>query len=266
MKTIVFSDVHLDVDEAARPQMNRFVAFLRSIDPRDTERVVVLGDLFDFWFEYRHVAFSGYFDVVRAFADLHDQGVELYFVCGNHDFWAGRFLRDQIGFHIERDRLQLTVNGARALFVHGDGINKRDVGYRAYKWVAQARPVVWLFGLLHPDWAMAIAQRVSRTSRRMTKSDDVSKGSEVGPIGEFARASLAAGDADVVMCGHTHHPVREEHPTPDGTGIYVNCGDWLWHQSYVVWDDAGVRLERYLHEAADPVAQPETQGAVHQAE
>jgi UDP-2,3-diacylglucosamine hydrolase len=247
MKTVIFSDVHLNVAEDGRDLMGDLAAFLRRIDPGETERIVILGDLFDFWFEYKHVIFSGYFDVLRAFADLADAGVEIDFVIGNHDFWAGRFLTQHLRFKIH-EQLTLELGGRRVLFVHGDGINPRDVGYRIYKRIARARIVVRLFGLIHPDWAMGIAQGVARGSRRLKRVDDLSKGAEVKPLQEYAKRALREGKADVVMCGHSHYPVREEHPTPNGTGLYINTGDWLFHKSYVVWDGEDFHQRSFVAE------------------
>ncbi len=263
MKTLVVSDVHLTVAADGHERMAAFVRFLRTIDPAEFNRIIILGDLFDFWFEYQHVIYSGYFDVLRVLADLRDGGVQFYFVCGNHDFWAGRFLRDDLGFSIHPDRLTLTFGDKAVLFIHGDGINPRDTGYRIYKRIARARCVVWLFGLLHPDWAMALARAISRGSRRLTQSPDLSKGSEVQPLRDFARRTLEAGDADVVMCGHCHQPVREEYPGPHGAGLYINTGDWLFHRSYVVWDGDAFRLESLGGEAAgEPVAAEGTQRTI----
>lgn len=236
MKTLVLSDVHLTVTPDGRERMDNFVSFLRSIEPAEVERIVILGDLFDFWFEYRYVIFSGYFDVLCALAELRDAGVEFHFVCGNHDFWAGRFLEDRLDFTIHREPVTLEWDGRRVLLAHGDGLNPRDWGYRLFKRVARARLVVWLFRLLHPDWAMTIAQRVSRSSRYLFRERDLSKGSEVGPLRRFALNALSEGRADVVMCGHSHFPVKEEYPTPGGTGLYINTGDWIFHRSYIEWD------------------------------
>jgi UDP-2,3-diacylglucosamine hydrolase len=246
MRTLVFSDVHLDVTERGREPMARFVAFLRSIDTGTVNRVIVLGDLFDFWFEYRHVVFSGYFDVLRAFADLRDAGIELHFFCGNHDFWAGRFLRDELGFAIHTEPTTLPFGEQSVLLYHGDGLNPSDVGYRIYKRVARTRLARWLFGQLHPDRAMGLALRVSRTSRRATEAPTPAAGPEVEALQAHAQRLLAAGEADVVMLGHSHHPVRKEFPTPNGTGLYFNTGDWIWHQSYVEWSGG----EFLLREAA----------------
>jgi UDP-2,3-diacylglucosamine hydrolase len=255
MKALIFSDVHLNVAADGRERMSDFAAFLRRIDPEETRRIVILGDLFDFWFEYRHVIFSGYFDVLRAFAALRDAGVEMHFVCGNHDFWAGRFIEEHLGFATHHETLMLDFAGRRVLFVHGDGINPHDVGYRIYKRIARMPLVVWLFRLLHPDWAMGLAQGVSRGSRRLKQSDDLSQGSEVAPLRAFARQTLAEGRADVVMCGHSHYPVREELPTPEGHGLYINTGDWLFHRSFVEWDGADFRMRSAGAESArEPVA------------
>lgn len=234
--TLLFSDVHLQVAERDRESVQEFVAFLRWIAPSRVDRVIILGDLFDFWFEYRHVVFSGYFDVLRAFADLRDAGVEFHFICGNHDFWAGRFLEQQLGFRIHRHDATFDFGPQKVLLAHGDGLNTRDIGYLVYKRIAQFKPVVWLFGLLHPDWAMGLARLVSRHSRGAYRDTDPTKGGEIEPIRAFARKSLAEGKADVVVCGHAHSPTKETHPTPNGTGLYLNTGDWLHHRSYIEWD------------------------------
>jgi UDP-2,3-diacylglucosamine hydrolase len=166
-------------------------------------------------------------------------------VCGNHDFWAGRFLRDHLDFSIHEGTVTLEFGERRALFVHGDGINPEDRKYRIYKKVARAPFVVWLFSLIHPDWAMGIAQFVSRGSRRAFAKKDLSQGTEVKPLQQFAQRTLARGEADVVCCGHSHYPVMEEHPTPSGMGMYINTGDWLYHRTYVVWDGATFEMLRY---------------------
>jgi len=265
MRTVYLSDAHLSVAPGGRDTMDAFVAFLRRLDPADVARVVVLGDLFDFWFEYKHVVFSGYFDVLRAFADLRDAGVELHFVCGNHDFWAGRFLETQIGFTVHLEPVTLEIDGRRVHLAHGDGINPDDWRYRAYKRVARWGGAVRLFRLLHPDWAMAIAQRVSRGSRQLFSPSDPGKSAEIGPLRAYAERRLAAGDADVVVCAHCHYPERMEFATPGGTGLYLNTGDWMWHRSYVVSEGVDFRLASARSAAlAEPVSSQETQAAEQQ--
>lgn len=243
MNTLIFSDVHLDASDTSAH--SEFIHFLRTIDPAITRRIVILGDLFDFWFEYRHVIFSGYFHVLRALADLRDQGVEFHLVCGNHDFWAGAFLRESLGMEIHPAPVEMDFGPRRALLVHGDGINPQDWSYRLYKRLARARPVVWLFGLLHPDWAMGIARGVSHGSRALTHVEDRATGPEVTAQRAFAQDVLSRGEVDTVICGHTHFPLLETHAGPHGEGLYINTGDWLHHRTYVIWDGATFSLHTY---------------------
>lgn len=232
-KTLIVSDAHLKVAEPERTR--EFARFLRAFNPAEFRRVICLGDLFDFWFEYRHVVFSDYFEVLRAFADMHDAGVELHLVCGNHDFWAGRFLREALGIqiHLEAD---VPFGDRRARLIHGDGINPNDWKYRLYKRIARNPFVVWAFRLIHPDWAMSIARAVSHGSRTLYGNEDPAQGPEARSLREYARRVLERGEAQIVLCGHSHAATIEEFPTPQGMGVYVNPGDWLHRRAYAVWD------------------------------
>lgn len=238
MKTAVFSDAHLDAAPSGHQRRREFTQFLHELGSREFRRIVVLGDLFDFWYEYEHVVFSGYFDVLRAFADLRDADIELHLLCGNHDFWAGRFLKDELGFTVYPDAAEMLFGEQRALLVHGDGLNPADRAYRVYKRIARSRWAQWVFGCLHPDRAMRIARAVSHGSRQMSLQQEPAKGAEACALEAFARDALAAGRADVIMCGHAHAPLRKEFPTPTGTGLYFNTGDWMYHRSRVEWDPA----------------------------
>lgn len=256
MKTLIFADVHLEVGPSGEKTLREFTEFLRQIDPEEFECTVILGDLFDFWFEYKHVVFSAYFDVLRAFADLHERGMAFHLICGNHDFWAGKFLEQHLGFTIHHDSYACVLGDKRVLFVHGDGTNPSDYGYRAFKYIARAPWAARLFRILHPDWAMGLAQRVSHSSRRLLSPDDPSDSSEVAAMRKFAEGLLAAGDADVVFCGHTHHPVEEEFPTPNGMGLYINTGDWMHRRTYLEWDGQEFHRKYYGVEDARETGGP----------
>jgi len=104
MKTLILADVHLKVSDSGAKTRTEFTRFLENIDPSEFERIILLGDLFDFWFEYKQVLFSGYFEVLSALHGLSKAGVKLDLVCGNHDFWAGRFLRDHLDISIHPDK------------------------------------------------------------------------------------------------------------------------------------------------------------------
>ena len=234
-KTLIFSDVHLKVSDADREQQASFVSFLRSISGDEYDRVICLGDLFDFWFEYRHAIFSDYFDVLCVLAELRDAGIELHLVCGNHDFWAGRFLHDTLKMNIHQDSVTLPFGEERVHLVHGDGINPHDWKYHLYKRFARNRLLVGAFRLIHPDWAMAIARGVSHSSRTLKQTEDRGTGAEATSIASCAEGILGRGEAEVVVCGHSHFQVRAEYATPGGTGLYINVGDWHENRAYVVW-------------------------------
>lgn len=244
MKTLIVSDVHLQVGTKGADRRDAFVAFLRGIDPSEYRRLIVLGDLFDFWFEYRHVIFSGYFEVLRAFAELRDAGVDLHLVCGNHDFWAGRFLEDELAFSVHQDELRLDEQGMRVRFFHGDGLNPDDWQYRLYKRFARAAPVVWAFRQLHPDLAMGVANFIANGSRALKHNKDLSKGPEVAALRDFAVRTVESDNADVVVCGHSHYPVKEEIQSNGRSGLYLNSGDWLFHKTVIEWDGADFELKQ----------------------
>ena len=237
-KTLIFSDVHLKVSPHDRERHQEFIHFLKGFSPEEYDRVIRLGDLFDFWFEYRHVIFSGYFDVLRAFADMRDAGMELHLICGNHDFWGGRFLHDDLGFHIHPNSVALSLGERKAHFIHGDGLNPTDKSYRAYKKFARNPFVVGAFRFIHPDWAMKIAQGVSHGSRTYLGQDDPTEGPEAKALKTYGERKLDEGTVDAVLCGHAHAPLYHPH----GDGVYINTGDWLQHRSYVTWDEAGFHL------------------------
>lgn len=251
MKTLVFADVHLKGYGEDAATLNEFVAFLRGIDPEEFSRVVMLGDLFDFWFEYRHVIFAEYFEVLRALADLRDAGVELHLVCGNHDFWAGRFLREELGIHVHPDRFLLDAHDKRVLFVHGDGVNPRDWSYRLYKRFARWPIVVGLFRMLHPDFAMTVARRVSRASRRRF-DEHFDNEPEIRAVREHGRRCIERGEADIVISGHTHAVDDVTWDMEGRTGRYLNTGDWMIRRCYLVWDGAEFTPMRYEAPAGHP--------------
>lgn len=243
-KTLLFSDVHLKVTPDDRPRHREFIEFLHRFSPGEFDTFICLGDLFDFWFEYRSVIFSDFFDVLRALADIRDAGVELHLICGNHDFWAGRFLRDELGFQIHPSAMEHAFGDLRGRLIHGDGINPADWRYRAYKRFARNPWVIGAFRTLHPDWAMAIARGVSHGSRSMLGTEDPYNGPEAASLRAYAAGVIGRGEADVVLCGHAHAPVVEPVETATKTGTYINTGDWLNHRSHTIWD--GERFEQFI--------------------
>jgi UDP-2,3-diacylglucosamine hydrolase len=192
--------------------------------------VVINGDLFDFWFEYRSVVPREHYRVLAAIADVVDRGVPVWFVGGNHDAWGGSFLREEVGVVVLDGPLEMTLAGRRTLVAHGDGVGSGDLKYRALKAVIRHRATVGAFRLLHPDWGSWIANRVSTTEVKAEFSDAAAAG-RAQYIEAWAVAELERNPGlELVLAGHSHVPlVREVAPGR----FYANSGDWVHHRSYL---------------------------------
>ncbi len=238
--TYLTSDVHLG---AVSPETEAaFRRWLDSVAP-DAERIVINGDLFDFWFEYDSAIPRGYTRVLGRLASLVDAGVDVVLVGGNHDWWGGTYLREEIGVAFHQDPVVIDLGGLRTFLAHGDGLGRGDLGYRLLRLVLRGRLTRWAFRWLHPDLGAAVARRVSHTEARDDESSEAKKGRALY-LERWAGEKLAEDPSlDLVAVGHTHTPVlRELEPGR----WYLNSGDWLRHRSYAVLAGGGPpRLERW---------------------
>jgi len=229
----VVSDTHLGA--VPRETERAFRGFLRHV-ARDAAALLINGDLFDFWFEYRHVILREHFRVVAALADVVDAGVKVWFVGGNHDAWAGSFLRDEVGMEVLDGPVEMTLAGRRTLVAHGDGLGKGDFKYRALKAVIRHPLSVGAFRVLHPDLGRRIANRASSTEHK-ADGRDPTQGGRAAFIRHWAEEQLHADPGlQLVLAGHSH--AAEQVEVAPGRW-YVNSGDWLHAYNYVVLDAAG---------------------------
>jgi UDP-2,3-diacylglucosamine hydrolase len=233
------SDVHLGV---APPETER--TFLQWLEHCGTQasRVIINGDLFDFWFEYRSVIPRGHTRVLGAMADLVDAGIPVLLMGGNHDWWGGDYLRNELGVDFYQEPTVVDLQGRRTLLAHGDGLGAGDLGYRVLKKVLRGSLTRFLFRWLHPDLGAGIARRVSKTGlhpegpceKQLARSELLQR---------WAEAELTASpELDLVVLGHTHVPVlKEVFPGRH----YLNAGDWLINESYAVLPAGEVPRIRY---------------------
>ena len=237
--TIVISDVHFGAIPAGNERS--FLDFLDSLAER-TRDVVIAGDLFDFWFEYRRVIPRRHFPVLRRLAGLRDEGVRIRFVGGNHDAWTGEFLRADLGIELLGGTTRTVVGGRRTLLAHGDGLAGGDWGYRALKAVTRSRIASGLFRLVHPDFSLPLVGRVSETPKRHDRGPDAET-SRADRLSDHA-ADLLREDSELelVIFGHTHRPeIREVEPGRH----YLNAGDWIHHRSYGVVSQTALELRAW---------------------
>ena len=222
------SDAHLG---AAPPEQERaFLAWLEHAAVA-ASRIILNGDLFDFWFEYRTGPTRGHDAALSLLRQIVESGVGVTLVGGNHDWWGGPYLRDVIGVEFLQDPVVRDVSGKRTFLAHGDGLGSGDAGYRLLRSVLRGRATRWAFGALPPRLGDRIARGVSRTERKWEewgrRQEARSRTLEDWAAGKL----LSDRELELVVLGHTHRPLlREVRPGQ----WYVNTGDWVVHRSYVV--------------------------------
>jgi UDP-2,3-diacylglucosamine hydrolase len=230
----VVSDSHLGF--ATRDTERALVRFFRHLEGR-AGALVINGDLFEFWFEWRRVMPRGTFRVLAALADLRETGVPVLMVAGNHDCWGGEILRDDVGIDFRTDPWEGDLGGWRARVEHGDGLRGReDRGYRMLRHVLRNRLAIRLFRLLHPDVSSALASRSSHTSRTYQARDGGAglRHSAVQRLGERR-------DLELLIYGHSH--VAELMRV--GNAVYANAGSWLDAPTFLRITAQRIELRRW---------------------
>lgn len=213
----VISDSHLGV---ASPEIEKsLVAFLRGLAGR-AGSLLINGDLFDFWFEWKSVIPRNSFRALAALSDLRDAGLPILWIAGNHDCWGGEILRDDIGVEYHVGAWEGTIGGWRAKVEHGDGLReKEDRGYRAVKPIMRNSLAIKAFRALHPDWASSLANGSSGASRTY-RSRDEGRG-----LREIAMRELEANrELELLIYGHSHVAALQQSPAG---GVFANAGSWL---------------------------------------
>ena len=222
------SDVHLGSVPAERE--DAFLAWLEMAGGAASE-VVINGDLFDFWFEYRWGVPRGHDRVLDALRAVVGSGVPVTLMGGNHDWWGGTYLREDVGVEFLKDPVVRSWAGLRTFLAHGDGLGAGDLGYRALRLLLRGRLTRFAFSLLTPDLGDRIAGRVSQTDNRWgaPTADDKARSAA---LEAWAVAKLEEEpELDLVVLGHTHIPVLRQ--VAEGRG-YLNAGDWVHHCTYAV--------------------------------
>ena len=236
MALYIFSDVHLgaDNDETEAAKLAKIGLLFERVKA-DGDRLIVLGDLFDFWFEYKHAIPKEHHRVLFMMTELIERGIKIDYVSGNHDFWLGDFFSTQMQITLHRDFLDLDYEGRRLHLIHGDGLARADRGYRLLKRILRNPLNIWLYRKLTPDWAIPLAKYVSGSSRNYTSKRDRTFAEDYA---RYARQKLKEG-YDIVAIGHLHIPVYSEHED----GVYINTGDFIKHFSYARMSEGKMTLE-----------------------
>jgi UDP-2,3-diacylglucosamine hydrolase len=247
-KKIYFaSDFHLGVPtwEKSLEREQRIVKWLDSIKA-DAAEVFLVGDLFDFWFEYKYTAPKGFIRFLGKIAELTDAGIPVHVFTGNHDMWMYEYLPKEIGIQLHRDPVRRTFNGKKFLIGHGDGLGPGDHKYKLIKKFFASKVCQWLFARLHPNLAFGIAHYFSKSSRASTgKKDEVFKGKENEWLYTYCTECLKKEHIDYFVFGHRHLPLQLPLSSDQGESLYINLGEWLNYNTYAVFDGTKLELKEY---------------------
>jgi UDP-2,3-diacylglucosamine hydrolase len=231
-KKIYFaSDQHLGAPtpEASLPREKKFVAWLDAIK-EDAGTVFLLGDLFDFWFEYKTVVPKGFVRVLGKLAELKDAGIDIYFFVGNHDLWMRDYFQKELNIPVFHEPQEFDINGKLFLIGHGDGLGPGDYGYKRMKKVFTFPFFKWLFRWLHPDIGVKLGHYFSVKNKLISGDGDAQfLGEENEWLALYCRKKLTEKHYDFFIFGHRHLPLEIE---LNSSSTYINLGDWIQYFTY----------------------------------
>jgi UDP-2,3-diacylglucosamine hydrolase len=244
-KKIYFaSDQHLGAPtkEESFVREQKFVRWL-DIVKQDAEAIFLLGDLFDFWHEYKTVVPKGYVRVLGKLAEIKDSGIPIYFFVGNHDLWMRDYFETELNIPVYHNTKEFIFNNKTFLIGHGDGLGPGDKGYKRMKKVFTHRFSQWLFRWLHPDIGMKLGNYLSVKNKLISGDEDVVfLGEENEWLVQYARKKLTEKHYDYFLFGHRHLPMEIN---LGDNSKYINTGDWISHFTYAVFDSQELTLKTF---------------------
>lgn len=243
-KIYFLSDFHLGAPdyETSLAREKRVIQFLNEIK-KDAEVIFILGDLFDFWYEYKKVVPKGFVRILGKLAELTDSGIIIYFFVGNHDMWMNGYFEKELNIQVFHEAKEFEFNGKKFLIGHGDGLGPGDHRYKMMKKVFRNKFSQSLFGLLHPSAGIGMADYFSRKSRALAgKKDEQFLGEDKEWLIIFSKEVLKKEHFDYFIFGHRHLPIEFK---LNEKSVYINLGDWIKYNSYAVFENKTVSLKYY---------------------
>ncbi len=244
-KIYFLSDFHLGIPDAASSlaREKRIVAFLEEAS-KDAAEILLLGDLFDFWFEYKHAVPRGHVRLLGKLAELSDRGIPVHLFIGNHDMWIFDYIPKETGVQLHREPIVREWNGKHFLIGHGDGLGPGDHGYKFIKSVFRNPVCQWLFARLHPNFGLGMGNFWSGRSRKKSYENDRKwLGEQKEWLVQYSKERLAKEHFDYLIFGHRHLPIDME--VQPGSR-YINLGDWISYYTYAIFDGDQTRLMKRM--------------------
>lgn len=238
------SDFHLGVPtyEKSLEREKRIVAWLDHVK-KDAEAIYLVGDLFDFWFEYKHTAPKGFIRLLGKIAEISDSGIPVHLFTGNHDMWMKGYLPKELNVKLHTAPITLHAQGKTLYVGHGDGLGPGDHKYKFLKRFFASPVCQWLFARLHPNLAFGVANYFSRKSRLATgKTDEHFLGNENEWLYVFCKDYLKTTKVDYFVFGHRHLPLTLD---VEGKATYINLGEWMNYNTYAEMANGSLVLKEW---------------------
>ncbi len=248
-KIFFLSDFHLGAPDMAQSLVRekRIVKFLDEIKT-DAAMIFIVGDMFDFWYEYRKVVPKGYVRLLGKLAEITDAGIPVHFFVGNHDMWMKDYFQKELNIQIFFEPVDFEINGKQFHIGHGDGLGPGDHGYKMLKKVFRNPICQWLFGILPPFVGMGLANYLSRRSRAQTGvTEEIFLGEEKEWLIIHCKDLLKQKFYDFFVFGHRHLPIdfRLTNTDSQPESRYINLGDWIRYNSYAVFNGSELEIKYY---------------------
>ena len=237
------SDFHLGIPDYASSleREKKIVRWLDSVK-HDAAEIYLLGDVFDFWFEYKAVVPRGFVRLMGKIAEITDSGIPVHWFTGNHDMWIFDYVPKELNVILHRSPVQKEYGGKKFYIAHGDGLGPGDHGYKLIKKVFASRLCQWLFARIHPNLGIGIARYWSGKSRIATgRNDEKYLGDDKEYLAVHSKEILAKEHFDYLIFGHRHLPLE----ITLGKSRYVNLGDWVRYFTYAVFDGNELMLLKF---------------------
>lgn len=244
-KKIYFaSDQHFGAPTVALSKIRerKFVNWLDSIK-KDADILFLLGDLFDFWFEYKRAVPKGFIRVLGKLAELRDRGIEIHFFVGNHDLWMDDYFEKELDIPVYHQPKEFSFGNKLFLIGHGDGLGPGDKGYKRMKKLFTNPFSKWLYRWLHPDIGIRLGHYLSVKNKLISGDEDVVYlGDDKEWLVQYCKKKLMEKHYDFFMFGHRHLPLEIQ---ISENAKYINTGDWISHFTYAVFENQELVLKSY---------------------
>ena len=243
-KVYFSSDNHLGAPtkEASIIREKKFVAWLDEVK-KDAQAIFLLGDLFDFWFEYKRVIPKGFTRTLGKLAEISDSGIPIYFFVGNHDLWMNGYFEEELNIPVFHSPQEFTINNTSFFIGHGDGLGPGDKGYKRMKKLFTNGISKWFFRWLHPDIGVKLAQYLSVKNKLISGDEDIKfLGEDQEWLVQYCKRKEAERHRNFYIFGHRHLPMEID---ISANSKYINLGDWISYYTYGVFDGEQFSLKEY---------------------